>query len=320
MPTSGLLILNKPGGVTSRWVVDRVQRLTRPAKVGHAGTLDPLATGVLVVAVGSATRLIEYVQRMRKQYTGTFLLGRSSPTEDVESEVTLLADAIQPTAEQVAAAAASFVGQIQQRPPAFSALKVAGRRAYDLARAGETPALAPRPIDIHAIEIRRYEYPELVLEVTCGSGTYVRSLGRDLAQALGSDAVMSALNRTAIGDFTLDRAIDPATLDRDTIARNLLSPLTALAELPRVELTAVEVERVRRGLALHRDAPPAGPAATADSAPDSASADSAAAGSAAPDSAAKEFAAIDAAGLLVAILESRGDGDLRPTRTFAAES
>ena len=182
--------------MTSRRAVDLVERLARPAKAGHAGTLDPLATGVLVVCVGAATRLIEYVQRMPKRYRATFLLGRQSPTEDIEGEVTELPDAPIPTLDEIAAAAGRFVGRIAQRPPAFSALKVAGRRAYKLARAGQPPQLAPRPVEIFAAEIKSYQYPELVMEVECGSGTYIRSLGRDLAESLGTAAVMSALVRT----------------------------------------------------------------------------------------------------------------------------
>ena len=192
----GLLCVNKPVGMTSRQAVNVVQRLARPAKVGHAGTLDPLADGVLVVGVGSATRLLEYVQQMRKRYVGTFLLGRSSPTEDTEGQVTECPDAPVPTLDEIGSAAARWTGRIAQRPPAFSALKVAGRRAYDLARRGKLPQLAPRPVDVFQIEIRRYQYPELVLNVECGGGTYIRSLGRDLAESLGTAAVMSALTRT----------------------------------------------------------------------------------------------------------------------------
>ena len=193
MPPCGLLNLNKPAGMTSRDVVNIVQRLSRPAKAGHAGTLDPLADGVLVVCVGSATRLIEYVQRMPKRYVGTFLLGRQSPTEDIEGEVTELPDAPVPTREQIEAAARRFVGRIEQRPPAFSALKIRGRPAYKLARQGKPVELAPRPVEIYRIEVKKYRYPELVLEIDCGGGTYVRSLGRDLAESLGTAAVMSAL-------------------------------------------------------------------------------------------------------------------------------
>src|SRR5208283_415741 len=134
LPDSGLLNIHKPAGITSRDAVDLVQRLARPAKVGHAGTLDPLATGVLLICVGSATRLTEYVQRMRKRYTGTFLLGRNSTTEDVEGLITVLSSPPIPSAAEIEYAAARLVGKLVQQPPAFSALKVAGQRAYDLAR------------------------------------------------------------------------------------------------------------------------------------------------------------------------------------------
>ena len=151
---SGLLNVDKPAGMTSRDAVDLVQRLARPAKVGHAGTLDPLATGVLVICVGAATRLIEYVQRMPKRYVGTFLLGRSSTTEDIEGQVTLLSDPPIPAAAQIEAATEKFVGSLLQRPPAFSALKVAGKRAYDLARRGEAVELKPRPVEVYALKSR----------------------------------------------------------------------------------------------------------------------------------------------------------------------
>jgi tRNA pseudouridine55 synthase len=250
MAPCGIINVNKPAGMTSRQAVNRVERLTRPVKAGHAGTLDPLATGVLVVCIGAATRLIGYVQRMPKRYTGTFLLGRQSPTEDVEGEVTELPGAPIPTREQVAAAAAGLVGRIEQRPPAFSALKVAGRRAYELARQGRQPELAARPVEIHAVEVAAYEYPELILNVTCGSGTYIRSLGRDLAESLGTCAVMSGLVRTAIGCFSLDDAVDPGQLNRDNWLQFVDPPLRAVDYLPRVQLSAREVRRICTGLTL----------------------------------------------------------------------
>src|SRR5262245_62072249 len=147
----GLLHVNKPSGITSRRVVDQVQALVRPAKAGHAGTLDPLASGVLVVCVGAATRLIDYVPQAAKRYTATFLFGRASDTEDIEGIVTVLAAPSVPTRVEVERAAQQFVGNIQQRPPAFSALKVAGRRAYDLARAGQSVKLAPRPVTVYRL-------------------------------------------------------------------------------------------------------------------------------------------------------------------------
>ncbi len=250
MSPCGLLNLNKPDEMTSRQAVNLVERLTRPVRAGHAGTLDPLATGVLVVCVGAATRLIGYVQRMPKRYTGTFLLGRQSPSEDVEREVTELPDAPRPTREQIEAAAARLIGRIEQRPPAFSAIKVAGRRAYELARQGRQPELAARPVLIHAIEVAEYQYPQLVLNVTCGSGVYIRALGRDLAQSLGTSAVMSALVRTSIGVFTLEEAVDPRQLDCDNWFSLLQPPLRAIEYLPRLQLSAAEVRRLRTGLTI----------------------------------------------------------------------
>lgn len=291
---AGLINLHKPSGMTSREAVDRVKRWVRPAKTGHAGTLDPLASGVLVVAIGAATRLIEYVQAMPKSYVGTFLLGRESGTEDVESEVRILADAPTPSSAEVHAAAARLTGEIEQRPPAFSALKVQGRRAYDLARAGRPVALAARPVVIHRLDVVRYEYPELVLDVECGSGTYIRSLGRDLAVALGTAAVMSALVRTAIGSFRLEEACWPDDLDSRTLHERLLPPLRAVASLPVVELTDDQIGRISHGLPVPR------PAALGASRPED-----------------HEAAAVDARGRLVAIVAARTDGQVWPLRNLS---
>ena len=243
----GLLNLYKPSGLTSRRVVDRVERLVHPDKTGHAGTLDPLACGVLVVGVGPATRLIGYVQQQPKQYRATFLLGFTSPTEDIEGDVSPLAGAPVPDRAQVLAAAARLQGTIQQRPPAYSALKVAGRRAYALARSGQTVELKPRPITVYRIELIDYSYPQLQLDVECSAGTYIRSLGRDLAESLGSGAVMSALERTAIGPFTAETSLSADRLSAETIAAALQDPLIALAHLPQLRLSADEVTRVLHG-------------------------------------------------------------------------
>jgi tRNA pseudouridine55 synthase len=285
---AGLVNVEKPRGMTSRQVVDCVKRLVRPAKTGHAGTLDPLAAGVLIVCVGAATRLIEYVQAMPKRYVGTFLLGRASDTEDVEGEVRLLADTRQPAEAELRAAAARFIGVTEQRPPAYSAIKVQGRRAYDLARAGQPVDLASRPVEIYRLDVVRYRYPELVLDVECGSGTYIRSLGRDLAQAVGTSAVMSALVRTAIGPFTLDEAWSPERLTRETIADWLQPPIRAVESLSKLTLSASEIERVRHGLSIAR---------TIDVGTD-------------------EIAAVDERDDLVAILVRRADGTIGPVRNL----
>jgi len=213
----GILNVNKPTGWTSRDVVNRVQGLVRPAKAGHAGTLDPLATGVLVVCVGPATRLISYVQQMPKIYEATFLLGRTSPSDDTETAVTELSNAPEPSLTEIQALLPQFIGSVQQRPPAYSALKVKGQRAYKLARQGETVNLEPRTVEIYELQVDDYQYPECKLTLRCGSGTYVRSVGRDLAESLGTGAVMSELTRTAIGDFCVGDAINIEQLDLEQL-------------------------------------------------------------------------------------------------------
>ncbi|HTM55015.1 MAG TPA: tRNA pseudouridine(55) synthase TruB [Pirellulales bacterium] len=250
-PLAGLLVIGKPSGMTSRRAVDLVGGLVRPAKTGHAGTLDPLASGVLVVAIGQATRLIEYVQAMPKSYMATFLLGRTSTTEDIEGKVTDLHDAPVPSRQQIEHAAAGMVGEILQRPPAYSALKVSGRRAYKLARAGQEVELAARPIYIHAIEVLDYAYPRLELRIECGSGTYVRSLGRDLAEAAGSGAVMSSLVRTAIGGFKLEHSVDPTSLARDSLQQHLLPGVLAIrGQMGEHSVNEAEIAQLRNGLSI----------------------------------------------------------------------
>ena len=290
---SGFLNLNKPSGMTSRRAVDLVQRLARPAKVGHAGTLDPLASGVLVVAVGPATRLIEYVQRAPKRYRASFLLGRQSPTEDVEGDVTELTNPPVPLQSDLELAAARLTGRILQRPPAYSALKIEGRRAYALARRGEKVELEPRLIEVYRLDVVEYAYPELTLLIECSGGTYVRSLGRDLAESLGTAAVMSALVRSAVGSFRIDDAVDPNVLTSANWQNYLQPPWWAVAGLPRIELTAGAAARIASGQTIPR--PPSLPAAG-------------------------EYAAIDPAGRLLAILVPRGPGLLGPKLNLAPPS
>jgi tRNA pseudouridine55 synthase len=301
MALTGILNINKPAGRTSRAVVDLVERIARPARAGHAGTLDPLASGVLVICVGRATRLIEYVQRMPKSYRATFLLGRCSDTDDVEGEVAEIADAPRPTREQLDAAVTRFQGTIQQRPPSYSALKVSGRRAYELARAGQSVTLAPRSVTIHRIEVERYEYPELQLEIECGSGTYVRALGRDLAAAVGTGAVMSALERSAVGGFSIGDAVTLDELTADTLPRWLQPAIVAVADLPRLELDESELAEIRHGRTI---APPAG-------------ATIGAVGSQAAQAVSTaEWAAVDSSGQLVAIVQEKRAGQLGPAKNF----
>jgi tRNA pseudouridine55 synthase len=250
--TIGILNINKPPGLSSRQAVDLVKPLVRPDKIGHAGTLDPLAAGVLVVCIGKATRLIEFVQQMPKQYQATFLFGRTSPTDDVEGDVAELSNPLIPSRDQIERACARFIGTIEQRPPEFSAIKVAGRRAYDLARSGRAVELAPRPVAIYSIAVLAYEYPRLTLDVRCGAGTYLRALGRDLAQSLGTGAVMSELVRLAIGPFVIEKAIDPRGLTETQLSASIQAPQSAVAELPMISLDEREVEMLAHGRSLNR--------------------------------------------------------------------
>jgi tRNA pseudouridine55 synthase len=285
----GLLNINKPAGLTSREAVNRVERLVRPAKAGHAGTLDPLATGVLVICVGQATRLIRFVQRMPKRYLATFLLGHSSESDDIEREVVATPNAVVPTQAMIDSVLPQFVGHIQQRPPAHSAIKVAGRRAYKLARRGEAFELAARTVTIHRLVARRYEYPELDLDIECGSGTYVRALGRDIAAALGTAAVMSALERTAVGSFRVEEALDPDKISPDNLAEHFQSALIAVADLPRTTLTDAQLVEIRHGRSIPMPR---------------------------SETSGTEWAAVDSANQLVAILHEKHEGQLWPLHNF----
>lgn len=249
-PIQGVLNLNKPTGRTSRDVVNLVSRPLRRIKVGHAGTLDPLASGVLVVCVGAATRLIEYVQRMPKTYRTLIRLGARSDTLDADGQILETTHANVPTEQAVRDALATQIGTINQVPPQFSALKVAGQRAYDLARAGKEVNLAARPVTVYRIELLEFSWPRLTLEIDCGSGTYIRSIARDLGEQLGCGGLIEVLERTRIGPFTLADAVDPASLTSESIPGVLLPMSEAVSQLPRLSLTAEQVALVARGQAL----------------------------------------------------------------------
>jgi tRNA pseudouridine55 synthase len=294
-PANGILNLNKPAGISSRQAIDHVKRLVRPTKVGHAGTLDPLASGVLVVCIGQTTRLVQFIQQMPKRYRAEFLLGRTSPTEDIEGEITVLANPPIAAIAQLNLACQRFTGNIEQRPPAFSALKVAGRRAYAIARRGQEVQLAPRPVTIHELAVVDYHYPHLLLDIRCSAGTYVRSLGRDLAESLGTGAVMSALVRTEVGSFHLDRAIDLQDLTPSTLRERIVPPELALMGLPRMVLNEHEIQELRYGRSVSSARQP-GLLAEA------------------------RVVAVDIDGNVLAILERRGESDLWPAINFVGRS
>ncbi len=289
----GILNLNKPIGITSRDVVDRVTRVfgrgkSKP-KAGHAGTLDPLASGVLVVCIGAATRLIEYVQRMPKTYRAVICLGATSNTLDADGEITETLDPRIPSRDEVERGLTTQVGLIDQMPPEFSALKIDGQRAYDLARAGESVTLKPRPVSITRVELIRYEWPLLEIEVDCGSGTYIRSIARDLGELYGCGGLIQVLTRTRIGEFKIEDAIDTDSLTRELIAANLRPAAAALGDMPQMAINSDQNLAIVQGREI---------AAGADATPG-------------------EIALVDADGGLVAIAEVNADGSrIAPRRVF----
>lgn len=212
----GLLVIDKPAGMTSRDVVNIAQRwFPRRTKLGHTGTLDPLATGVLVLCVGKATKLADRIQALGKSYRTRILLGAASDTDDADGQIVPNPNAHPPSLEAIRAALPSFIGSIEQLPPAYSAVKVGGRRAYDLARRGKEVTLQPRIVRIDAIELMDYSWPRLELAIDCGKGTYIRSIARDLGTILGVGGLVETLRRTRVGPFTTEEAI---TLPTDAAA------------------------------------------------------------------------------------------------------
>ncbi len=247
---NGLLVLDKPANMTSRDAVNLAWRwLPRGTRIGHTGTLDPLATGVLVVCVGTATRLAEYVQSMEKVYRAGILLGVRSTTDDGEGLLTPSTVTQPPSEEEIATALAGYIGTIAQVPPAHSAAKVSGRRAYALARQGREVSLAARPVSIYALTLLEYTYPQLIVEVRCGKGTYIRSLARDLGERLGCGAYLESLRRTRVGHFLAEDGLSPHT-DRETALRRLRPIVEAVRDLPRLILAAGDMQRLLTGQTL----------------------------------------------------------------------
>jgi tRNA pseudouridine55 synthase len=265
----GFLNIDKPAGITSHDVVARIRRLARQKRVGHAGTLDPAATGVLVVGLGSATRLIEYVQEQtRKRYLAEIRLGVTTSTDDAEGEV--VTQHVVPTLDDatIGAALQAFHGTILQVPPAYSALHHNGQRLYDLARAGVQIDIPARPVTVDAIRLLAWASPSITLEITCGKGTYIRSIARDLGAALGCGGHLASLRRTMVGTFLIEHAVTLAGLEQasaqtsepedqaatelqhHTLAHYLLPPETAVADWPRVDLTPTQITDVRNGRQL----------------------------------------------------------------------
>ncbi len=247
---SGILNINKPGGMTSHDVVDRVRRISGQRRVGHAGTLDPLATGVLLVCLGQATRVAEYLMASDKVYQAQVRLGVSTDTHDAEGEVTATAE-VNVSEDEVREALSSFVGSIQQVPPMYSALKHKGTPLYKLARQGITVEREPRSVEIHDIELLDWTPPLLTIRVKCSPGTYIRALARDLGQKLGCGAHLQSLTRLASGHFTLETAVSLDELEKVWAQgdwRKLLYPLDeALLDLEPMIVDGETEKRIRHG-------------------------------------------------------------------------
>ncbi len=253
---NGWLVLNKPIGLTSTAALNKVKRLFNARKAGHAGTLDPLATGVLPIAFGEATKTVPYAVDSEKGYRFTVCWGAETTTDDSEGESTDQSEA-RPSREQIEAALGDFRGEIEQTPPRFSAVKVEGARAYDLAREGEAFELSSRIVEVHRLEI--IEMPDrdtCVFEADCGRGTYVRAIARDLGRTLGCLGHICALERTRVGGFRITEAvtldeIEAAAEGEPDALQALLAPVhAALAKLPEIRLSQQDAARIRRGQAV----------------------------------------------------------------------
>jgi tRNA pseudouridine55 synthase len=251
-PLDGWLIIDKPAGLTSTDVVNRVRRLFDARKAGHGGTLDPLATGLLPVAFGAATKTVPYVMDGTKLYRFTLRFGEARDTDDADGEVTETSD-VRPDSRAIEAALPAFRGEIMQIPPIFSAIKVAGERAYDMAREGRAPVLEPRPARIDRfVLVERDDADTAIFEVTSGKGVYMRSLARDLARACGTVGHIAALRRLRVGPFLEHHAIPLDKLrepdDTAPASPDLLLPVeTALADIPALALTEQEAADLRHG-------------------------------------------------------------------------
>ncbi|MFZ6020454.1 MAG: tRNA pseudouridine(55) synthase TruB [Chloroflexota bacterium] len=247
---SGVLVVDKPVGYTSHDIVQIIRRGTGIRRAGHTGTLDPRASGVLVVLLGPAVRLSEYVSASDKRYQAVIQLGTTTDTYDADGQI-LTNNPVNITEEQFVAALQSFIGEIEQVPPPYSAVKVKGRKAYEMAREGEEIDLQPRKITVYSLELLEWAPPEAVIDVYCSSGTYIRSLANDLGKMLGCGAHLVGLRRTKSGRFTLRDAVPLRKLkeafEQGNWYQYVIPAAEALSDWPSVELTSEQVEAVRHG-------------------------------------------------------------------------
>jgi len=250
---SGVLVVDKPVGMTSHDVVQVIRRGTNIRRAGHTGTLDPRASGVLVVLIGPAVRLSEYVAASDKRYQAVIMLGTTTDTYDADGK-TLSSSPVNVTEERFDTELQKFVGQIEQVPPPYSAIKVQGHKAYELARKGEEVELEPRIINVYSLELLEWAPPEVVIDVNCSSGTYVRSLVNDLGARLGCGATLTGLRRTKSGRFTLRDAVPLRKLNEAFMENNwyqyLIPAADALSDWPMIELSNEQVDALRHGMRI----------------------------------------------------------------------
>ena len=259
---NGWVVLDKPVGMTSTHAVARLKRLFNAKKAGHAGTLDPLASGVLPVAFGEATKTVPFVQDGEKAYRFTIRWGAETDSDDADGQIVARSD-VRPEINAILDALQHFTGTILQTPPAYSAIKINGERAYDIARDGETPELSPRPVTIHELLMTEFGADEATFEARCGKGTYVRAIARDLGRVLGCLGHVSALRRTRVGPFSETDAIPLSHIEDASVPDAMRRVEAGLLELPQVVVDRDSAARLRRGQSIllrGRDAPGEGAA------------------------------------------------------------
>lgn len=253
VPVHGWLNLDKPQGLTSTQAIGRVRRILNAQKLGHAGTLDPLATGILPIALGEATKTIPYAQDADKVYSFTVQWGEARDTDDCEGDVTGTSDK-RPTRAEIEALIPRFIGDIEQTPPRFSAIKIDGQRAYDLARKGEEVEIKSRTVSVYELTLLETTADSATFELECGKGTYVRAIARDMGQILGCLGHVTALRRLAVGGFTENGAISLDVFEKmmqsATPDQVLLPVETVLDDIPALAMTDAEISRIRQGQTL----------------------------------------------------------------------
>lgn len=247
----GFINLNKPAGITSHGAAEKVKKISGTHRVGHAGTLDPFATGVLVIAVGKATKLVEFLRKDDKEYEAVICLGATSDTYDGTGQLVETPPPVPvPSGAQILSLLQQFTGEISQMPPKFSAIKIHGRPAYKMARAGEEVELAPRQVTIHSIKLLEYRYPLVTIKVHCAAGTYIRALAHDIGQRLKTGAYLASLHRTKAGVFSIMDSVDLADLTADNWKNYLLPPTVGISHFGSYETTKEEADRITRGLKI----------------------------------------------------------------------